>query len=273
MKSRRKKRFKRRERKGIFLIPNLFTSASLFGGFYAIIASINGRYEAAAIAIIISCILDGLDGRVARFTNTTSYFGAEFDSLSDLVAFGVAPGILAYQWTLVHFGRLGWLAAFMYVICGALRLARFNVQKSVVSPNYFKGLPIPAAACFIAALVLFSNAMSRIPEKNPILIITTVYILSFFMVSTIKYLAFKEIDIRNRKPFNVLVSVILIMVFIAYKPTVMLFFIMFAYILSGPFMILYSKYFRRHSKKTAIADGVSTELVDNPGLMDQGKTK
>jgi len=273
MKSRRKKRFKKRERKGIFLIPNLFTSASLFGGFYAIIASINGRYEAAAIAIIVSCILDGLDGRVARFTNTTSYFGAEFDSLSDLVAFGVAPGILAYQWALVHFGRLGWLAAFMYVICGALRLARFNVQKNVVSPNYFKGLPIPAAACFIAALVLFSKAMSRIPEKNPILIITTVYILSFFMVSTIKYLAFKEIDIRNRKPFNVLVSVILIMVVIAYKPTVMLFFIMFGYILSGPFMILYRKYFRRHSKKTAVADVVSTELADNPGLMEQGKMK
>lgn len=254
MRSKRKKRPKKTGRKGIYVLPSLFTSASLFGGFFAIIATIQGRYEAAAIAIVISCIFDSLDGKIARFTHTTSHFGAEYDSLADLVAFGVAPGILAFKWALEPFGRLGWLAAFVYVICGALRLARFNVQKNSVEANFFKGLPIPAAACFIASLILFTNALGGIPENRHIMIIFLIYILSFLMVSTIDYLSFKEFDIRNRKPFNVLVSIILILVVIAYKPKIMLFLILLAYVLSGPIITLYRLYGKRKLAKKAAYD-------------------
>lgn len=252
MKSRRKKRSKKRERKGIFILPNLFTSASLFGGFYSLIATIQGRYEAAAIAILISAVFDGLDGRIARFTRTTSHFGTEYDSLSDLIAFGLAPGILAFKWALEPFGRLGWLAAFMYVICGALRLARFNVQKEKEEPNYFKGMPIPAAACFIASLVLFTDVLGKTIVTKPIIIIYLIYILSFLMVSTIDYLSFKRFDIRHQKPFNVLVSIILILILIAYQPKIMLFFIMLSYTLSGPAITLYRLYEKRSLTKTAV---------------------
>jgi CDP-diacylglycerol--serine O-phosphatidyltransferase len=248
MKKRRKKRPRDKKSKGIFLLPNLFTSASLFGGFYAIIAAIHGRYEAAAVAIIISGVFDGLDGRIARFTHTTSPFGTQYDSLSDLVAFGVAPGILAYSWAMEPFGRLGWLAAFMYVICGALRLARFNVQTNAKS-NTFKGLPIPAAACVIATLILFTHAIGKVPDNNPYIIIFMMYALSFLMVSSIDYLSFKEFHIRDKKPFNVLVSVILIFIVIAYKPKIMLFLIALIYVLSGPIMTFYRWHGRRYRSK------------------------
>ncbi|MBU2497955.1 MAG: CDP-diacylglycerol--serine O-phosphatidyltransferase [Proteobacteria bacterium] len=264
---RRKKKTGKGERRGIYILPNLFTSASLFGGFYAIIAAIQGRYEAAAMAIIISSVLDGIDGRVARFTRTTSHFGVEYDSLSDLIAFGVAPGVLAFQWALEPFGRLGWLAAFMYVICGALRLARFNVQKIIEDPHFFKGLPIPAAACFIASLILFAHALGGIPENRSVIIIIMIYFLSFLMVSTIKFYSFKGFDIRNRRPFHVLVSIILICLVIAYKPTIMIFLIMFTYVLSGPTMGLYRLYRRRSLKKRA--DEEMSESMRHKG---QGKT-
>jgi len=238
VKPQRKRRSKKSGKKGIYLLPNMFTSASLFCGFFAIIASIQGRYESAAIAILVSCLMDGLDGRIARLTHSTSLFGTEYDSLSDLVAFGVAPGILAFQWALEPFGRLGWLACFMFVICGALRLARFNVQKNTIDPRFFKGLPIPAAACFIASLVLFTTAMGGLPESRHILIIVLVYLLSFLMVSSIRYLSFKEVDLKKQKPFNVLVGIILVFMVVAYKPRVMLFFILAMYILSGPAVTL-----------------------------------
>ena len=249
MKSRQKNPTSGTVKKGIYVLPNLFTSASLFGGFYAIIAGIQGRYEAAAIAILISCVLDALDGKIARFTSATSQFGIEYDSLSDLVAFGVAPGVLAFQWALAPFGRLGWLASFMYVICGALRLARFNVQKGKVDAKYFKGLPIPAAASIIASLILFSNAIGGLPGSKHILIIMLIYVLSFLMVSAINYPSFKELELRNQKPFNVLVATILILIVIAYKPKIMLFFILVIYLLSGPAVTVY-----RSQKKLARAN-------------------
>ena len=228
------------------MLPNLFTSASLFGGFYAIIAVIQGRYEAAAIAIILSAICDGLDGRIARFTHTMSHFGAEYDSLADLVAFGVAPGLLVYKWALEPFGRLGWLAAFVYVICGALRLARFNAQKKSVESNIFRGLPIPSAACLIASGVLFSHEVGGIFESRPFVIIFAIYVLSSLMVSKVNYLSFKKYDAKHRKPFNVLVAVILISMVVVYKPKIMLFFIMVSYALSGPLITLY-RFLRRHA--------------------------
>jgi len=251
-------------KKGIYILPNLFTSASLFGGFYAIIASIQGRYEAAAIAIILAAICDGLDGRVARLTGTTSDFGTEYDSLSDLVSFGVAPAVLSYMWALKPFGRLGWLAAFMYVICGALRLARFNVEKTKIKSMFFKGLPIPTAACFIASLILFSGNFQEFVEKRDIIIIVMIYALSFLMVSSLNYFSFKEFNIKHQKPFNVLVALILALLIIAYKPKILLFVILSLYILSGPAVSLYRHYRKRNMVKGYA--GISGENNDTKTL-------
>jgi CDP-diacylglycerol--serine O-phosphatidyltransferase len=175
--------------------------------------------------------------------------------LSDLVTFGVAPGVLAFQWALEPFGRLGWLACFMYVICGALRLARFNVQKNSLEANYFKGLPIPAAAGFIASLILLTTVFGGLPESRHILIIVLIYILSFLMVSTINYLSFKELELRKQKPFNVLVAVILMLMVIAYKPKIMLFLISAIYVVSGPVITMH-----RFKKKRAITSDLSEEI-------------
>ena len=257
MKSKKNKKPGRAGRKGIYILPNLFTSASLFGGFFAIISAIQGRYEAAAIAILISSVFDGLDGRIARFTRTTSKFGNEYDSLSDLVAFGVAPAILAYLWALKPFGRLGWLAAFMFVICGALRLARFNVEKDNMKAKYFKGLPVPAAACFIASLILFESALQSFAENRHTLFIVLIYVLSFLMVSTIDFWSFKEFDIKDQKPFHMLVSIILICVVIAYKPKVLLFLIMLSYIISGPIITVNRLYRKRSLAKRDLSNASS----------------
>jgi CDP-diacylglycerol---serine O-phosphatidyltransferase len=252
MRPRKKKRPRNRKKKGIYLLPNLFTSASLFGGFYSIISAIQGAFTLAATAILISCVFDALDGRIARFTRSSSRFGSEYDSLSDLVAFGVAPGILAFLWALKPFGRLGWMASFMYVVCGALRLARFNVQKDTVEMNYFKGLPIPGAASLIASFVLFAAAVGGFPSGSKhIFIILLIYALSFLMVSTIDYPSFKGLEYKRRKSFNLLVSIILIALVIAYKPKVMLFFVLAAYTLSGPIITAYRLRARRAAKKTA----------------------
>jgi CDP-diacylglycerol--serine O-phosphatidyltransferase len=252
MRQKRKKGFKRTSEKGIFILPNLFTSSSLFCGFFAIISSIQGRYEAAAIAIVIAAVFDGLDGRIARFTKTTSYFGVEYDSLSDLVSFGVAPAILAFLWALQPFGRLGWLAAFMYVICGALRLARFNVEKSSEVTSYFKGLPIPSAACFLSSIVLYESSINGFSESRHIISIIIIYVLSFLMVSSIRYTSFKEFNIRNQKPFNVLVAIILIFIVIAYKPNVLLFLILLLYVLSGPVTFLYLSQIKRYRERDSL---------------------
>jgi len=242
MKHKRKKRYSSIDRKGIYILPNLFTSASLFSGFYAIIASIQGRFEAAAIAIIISAVLDSLDGRVARFTGTASHFGVEYDSLSDLVAFGVAPAILAYLWALEPFKRLGWLAACLYVICGALRLARFNVEKTSSDSSFFKGLPIPSAAICISSMVLFASDISGLSEIKHKIIIFMIYFLSFLMVSSLRYYSFKEFNLRNQNPFNVLVAIILICIVIAYRPNVLLFLVFIPYVFSGPIVSIIHHY-------------------------------
>lgn len=254
MKSKRKRRPKRDRKRGIYLLPNLFTSASLFGGFYAIIASIQSRFEAAATAILVSCLFDALDGKIARYTRTSSHFGTEYDSLSDLVAFGVAPGILAFQWALVPFGRLGWLACFTYVVCGALRLARFNVQAAVQNFGYFKGLPIPGAAALISSLILFISAIGGRRDSLHWLVLVIVYILAFLMVSGLDYLSFKRFEIRKQKPFNVLVSIILMLLVVAYRPKIVLFFIIAGYVISGPVISLVGTKARRSTSKTQAVD-------------------
>ena len=242
-------RSRKRNTKGIYILPNLFTTCSLFCGCYAIIAATQARYDAAAIAILISSLLDGLDGKIARFTNTTSQFGIEYDSLSDLVAFGVAPGLLIFEWCLKPFGRFGWLAVFLYVTCGALRLARFNIQKNSLESHHFKGLPIPGAGIFIATAVLFINSLGHGFERQPILFVSVMYVLSFLMVSTIDYVSFKGMDLFRRKPFNVLVATILVFIVVAYKPALMLFLFSGLYIFSGPAQSCY-RLLRKQAKKT-----------------------
>lgn len=254
MRSKSKKRQRGSGKKGIYVLPSLFTSASLFGGFYAIIAAIQGRYETAAVAILLSSVFDALDGKIARVTQTSSHFGAEYDSLSDLVAFGVAPAVLSFQWALQPFGRLGWLACFMFVICGALRLARFNVQKDHVGSSYFKGLPIPGAASLIAATVLFCTELEVEPGSQNILMIVMMYVLSFLMVSTIEYISLKKFELKKQRPFNVLVSIILFLIVIAYKPKIMLFLILAAYVVSGPLLSIF-----RHRQKVSEARVLSEE--------------
>ncbi|MBW1764783.1 MAG: CDP-diacylglycerol--serine O-phosphatidyltransferase, partial [Deltaproteobacteria bacterium] len=196
---------------------------------------------------------------------TASHFGTEYDSLADLVSFGVAPATVAFLWGLEPFGRLGWLASFMYVICGALRLARFNVEKSSSLSNFFKGLPIPAAACFIASLILFDSALKGFLENKDIVIIVMIYILSFLMVSSIYFYSFKEVNIRHQKPFNVLVTVILILIVIAYKPKILLFLIMLSYIISGPVITSY-RYYAKRSKAKGLSRNITPEKKDNEDM-------
>jgi CDP-diacylglycerol--serine O-phosphatidyltransferase len=225
---RRKKRDRRRFR-GVFLLPNLITTGSLFAGFYAIVAAIDGRFHAAAIAILVSLVLDGLDGRIARLTQSTSGFGVQYDSLADLVAFGVAPGLLVYLWALKPYQQFGWVA-----VCGALRLARFNVQQGSLDPRYFNGLPIPAAATLIATSILFYYEIGEWAPERHVYILAMIYLLSFLMVSNVKYISFKKMELFRRHPFHTLVALVLLFVVVATAPTIMGFLCMVVYVASGP---------------------------------------
>lgn len=221
-------------KRGVYLIPNLLTSASLFGGFYAIVAALDGNYYASAIAIMVSVLLDGMDGRVARLTHTNTRFGVEYDSLADLVSFGVAPAVLIFTWALRPYGRFGWLAAFLFVVCGALRLARFNIQIDTVESRVFNGLPIPAAASLIATTVLLFSYMEQGGVTRHITILLLTYLLAFLMISNIKYYSFKELNLTKRKPFSILVIIIFLFIIIAEEPHTMLFLISLGYVVSGP---------------------------------------
>jgi CDP-diacylglycerol--serine O-phosphatidyltransferase len=233
MTRRRKKKDKRRFR-GVYLLPNLITTGSLFAGFYAIVAAINGKFHAAAVAILISLLLDGLDGRVARMTRSSSSFGLQYDSLADLVAFGVAPAILVYLWALKPFKQFGWVAAFLFVVCGALRLARFNVQTGTIDPRYFNGLPIPAAATMIATSIIFYYEIGAWAPEKYLYILVMIYLLSFLMVSNIKYVSFKKVELFKRHPFQTLVALVLLFVVVATIPEIMGFLLMCGYVASGP---------------------------------------
>ena len=226
-------------RRGVYLLPNLFTSAGLISGFYSVIATLGHRYELAAIMILVAQACDVLDGRIARLTRSSSSFGEQYDSLADLVAFGVAPGILVYQWALVPWGRWGWLAATLYVTCGALRLARFNVQVGSVEKRHFVGLPIPAAADVIATTVLlfyyFGGAGA--PNKR-ILMLLVIYAVAGLMVSEIRYFSFKEIKLHHRHPFQVLLGLIVLIMLTIAAPQPVLFLAIVTYALSGPVVYL-----------------------------------
>ncbi len=220
--------------KGIYLLPNIFTTGNLFAGFYSIIASVNGEYEKAAVAILIGAIFDSVDGKIARWTRTTSKFGVEYDSLSDLVSFGLAPAILSFLWALKPFGRIGWLAAFIFVVGGAFRLARFNVNTEMVEKKYFVGLPIPAAAGVIATSVLAYHHFFGYSESDkPFWFVVVVLGIAFLMVSNIRYYSFKDIDLIKRRPFKILLFLVLGALVIAADPESVLFLMSVVYALSG----------------------------------------
>ncbi len=248
---------KKKERKGIYLLPNFLTSISLLSGFYAIVASFDRRFDYAAIAIFISCLFDMLDGRVARLTHSTSKFGVEYDSLSDVIAFGVAPAVLVYVWALRSYGNFGWLAAFLFVACGAVRLARFNVQVDTIQKKSFLGLPIPAAAAVIAGSVLFYKWLGypgTFKSFNPFISALAplfVYTLAFLMVSNVRYYSFKDMAYFKRRPFRSTVTAIILLVIILSEPQFTLFVATLCYAISGPIYSLILKVRKPVSEETS----------------------
>ncbi|BAF61533.1 CDP-diacylglycerol--serine O-phosphatidyltransferase [Candidatus Vesicomyidisocius calyptogenae] len=225
----------RKTKRGIYLLPNILTTFGLFSGFFAIILATKSQYSDAAIAIFIAMLWDGLDGRVARLTNSQSEFGAQYDSMADMISFGVAPALLMYFWLLSDLGKIGWLGAFVYVAAGALRLARFNTQIGIEDKCYFQGLPSPAAAALIAGLV-WTKEMIGVTGYDQNLILASWIILvgsGVLMVSNIRYNSFKEINLKGRSSFKLLLFATLIIIVIILEPSAILFVFFFIYALSG----------------------------------------
>ncbi len=228
----------RQRPRGIYLLPNLFTTAALFSGFYAIVATMQGHFPIAAIAVFIAMILDTLDGRVARLTHTQTAFGAEYDSLSDMVAFAIAPALMVYSWSLIHLGKLGWLVAFLYAAATALRLARFNTQSHDEDRCYFQGLPCPAAAAVVVGLVWLGNRYAIPGGYAAIPAAVVTFFMGALMVSRIRFYSFKQIDFSGRVSFLAAVVAVLIIAGIAVDPPHVLFLVFFGYALSGPILTL-----------------------------------
>jgi len=222
--------------RGVYLLPNLLTTLALFAGFYSIVAAMNYRMETAAIAIFVAMIADSLDGRVARLTNTQSAFGAQYDSLSDLIAFGLAPSLIMLHWSLVHLGKLGWAVAFFYTAATALRLARFNTQ--VTDKAYFQGLPCPSAAGLMASFIWIGSQYELDGVSVAPFACVLTFVVAILMVSLIRYNSFKELDTKGRVPFVTAIAVVLTIVCIALEPPIVLFILFGIYIASGPIMTL-----------------------------------
>ncbi len=225
---------KKVRRRGVYLLPNLFTTAALFSGYYAILASMSGYFEKASIAIFLAMILDGLDGRVARLTNTQSEFGAQYDSLSDLIAFGVAPSVLIYNWGLFELGKAGWMASFIFAACTALRLARFNVQDESSDKRFFTGLASPSAAAIVTSYVWFAHDVSLVGTLMWVFGLLLTVFVGALMVSNVKYYSFKTIDFRGRVPFAAIVILLIIFSVVFIDPPKVLFVVFLVYALSGP---------------------------------------
>jgi CDP-diacylglycerol--serine O-phosphatidyltransferase len=241
-------------RKGIYILPNLFTTGALFAGFYAIVQAMNGQFENAPVAIFIAMVLDGLDGRVARWTHTESDFGAEYDSLSDMVSFGLAPSLVIYEWALSGLGKVGWLVAFVYTAAAALRLARFNTQVGTSSGLHFQGLPSPSAAALVAGLVWVMNSFGVPGKEISILALIFTLFAAVAMVSNIQYYSFKHVNLKGRVSFVAILAVVMIFVLIAHNPPQVLFLMFLAYAISGPLGAAARMYRRRSGKKGQDAD-------------------
>lgn len=261
----------RKRRKGIYILPNLFTLAALFGGFYAIVMAMNGRFEMAAIGIFCAMVLDSLDGRVARLTNTQSAFGEQMDSLSDMVSFGAAPALIAYVWALQGLGRWGWVAAFVYCACAALRLARFNVNTAVVDKRYFQGLPSPAAASLVLGFIWLMTELGVQPGEDAefltwkqltwLMFIFTLYA-GLTMVTNVPFYSFKDVQVKKSVPFAVIVLIALVIAIINLHPPIVLFGIFVLYGLSG-----YAVYaWRRAKGQHSSVISISKDEPDERGL-------
>lgn len=220
--------------RGIYLLPNLFTIGSFFAGFFAIIAAFTGNYDNAAIAIFIAMIMDSLDGRVARLTNTITAFGAEFDSFADMVSFAIAPAFLAYAWNLSVLGKFGWFAAFIYVVAVALRLARFNTQLGSLDKRYFQGLPCPAAAAVITSFIWICLDFDITSKLAAVVLAIITVVISILMVSNIRFRSFKDAELKNHVPFIFILVALLIIVLITFDPPKVLFVVFSGYAISGP---------------------------------------
>ncbi len=234
--------------RGIYLLPSLFTTGGLFAGFYALIAAIQGRFELAAWVLIVAAIFDALDGRVARLLQAESEFGAEYDSLCDMLSFGIAPAVLVYLWALVPLHKPGWLAAFLVAACAALRLARFNVQMGTQSKRYFNGLPTPAAAMLIATAVLFHEDAGVAPVPWLWLVISIA--LAWLMVSRVAYFAGKDVDLKKRHPAAVLLIILALIMFIMVDPHVNLFVLALTYSIHGPMLTLWRWFQGRRERRS-----------------------
>lgn len=255
-----------RRRRGIYLLPNLFTTAALFGGFYGIVAAMNDRFEQAAVAIFIAMILDGLDGRVARLTNTQTQFGAEFDSLADMVSFGLAPALIMYEWSLSsmssmgwQWGRVGWMVAFVYTASAALRLARFNTQIGTADKRFFVGLPSPAAAACVVGFVWVSVDQGFDGKELAIPALVITLLAGLAMVSNFFYSSFKEVDFKHKVPFTVLLVAVLVLLFASFDPPKVLFAGFIIYMLSGPVMSVIRRMKRPKKQAAGKADNDSAE--------------
>ena len=241
----------RNPRRGIYLLPNLLTTVALFAGFYAIIAAIKGRFEPAAIAIFVAMVFDGLDGRVARATNTQSAFGAEYDSMADMVSFGVAPALVVYLWVLEDMGKLGWVGAFVFTAAAALRLARYNTQVGVADKRYFQGLPSPSAAALVASMV-WVGVDYQLPIGDwPIVPWVLTVASGVLMVSNVRFNSFKELDMRNRVPFVALLLVVLVFVAVSISPPLVLFVGFLVYAVWGTVQTLVHRRRRRRLRQQA----------------------
>jgi len=245
----KKRRPKIKMEKGVYILPNLFTTANLFCGFWSIISVFQEHYFYGAVAILLAAIFDVLDGKVARLSGATSKFGIQYDSLADLVSFGIAPAVLAFSWALRPFGRFGWFAAFLFVVCGALRLARFNVLAAVGDIKFFKGLPIPAAASMVSLVILLYLRLIETGWIKDIVVLGMIYVIAFLMVSSIRYFSFKELHLARQKPFSIFIFVVLSMIVIVMEPVIVLFVFVLAYVLSGPVGVIFSWQKKKAARK------------------------
>ena len=254
--------FVRKRRKGIYILPKLFTLAALFGGFYANVMAMNGRFEPATVALFLSMVLDGLDGRVARMTNTQSAFGEQMDSLSDMVSFGAAPALVAYIWALSTLGRWGWIAAFVYCACAALRLARFNVNTAVVDKRYFQGLPSPAAAALVAGFIWLMTDLGIAPGEVRWPMFALTLFAGLTMVTNVPFYSFKDLSLKKSVPFASIVLVALGIAVINIHPPTVLFGLFMVYGLSG-----YAIYVWRKAKgRPTSVISTSTDEPEERGL-------
>jgi len=258
VKRKKRERKDKKFRRGIYILPSTFTIGNIFCGFYAIIASFKGDFHIAAVLIGIAFVLDSLDGRIARLTRSTSAFGRQFDSLADIISFGVAPSLLVFSWAFSNLGRVGWLTSLIFIICGAMRLARFNIQKSPVDTRYFVGLPIPATAFFLATMVFYYP--NRIDNKiTSIFIMGLVYMVSFLMISKLRYRSFKDIDFRKRKSYFIIIIIALFFWLVIIHPQVVLLALSSSFVLSG---ILSKMFALRRRRKITEAPHQQEKIVE-----------